>query len=51
MPGARLHRNLPDPRPMDKNVPSSFLQNIVFNHFMYSKQEYYEGQAGEIRPD
>ncbi|MFR9283289.1 MAG: aconitase X [[Clostridium] scindens] len=37
-----------DPRPMDKNVPSSFLQNIVFNHFMYSKQEYYEGQLEKL---
>ena len=33
-----------DPRPLDKNVPSSFLQNIVFNRFMYSKQDYYEEQ-------
>ena len=33
---------------MDKNVPSSFLQNIVFNHFMYSKQEYYEGQLEKL---
>ena len=31
-----------DPRPLDKNVPSSFIQKIVFDHFMYSKQEYYE---------
>ena len=27
-----------DPRPVDKNVPANFLQNIVFNLFMYSKQ-------------
>lgn len=33
-----------DPRPMDKNVPSSFLQNFVFNNFMYTKQDYYEKQ-------
>lgn len=33
-----------DPRPLDKNVPSSFLQNFVFNHFMYSKQDEYEKQ-------
>ena len=25
-----------DPRPLDPNVPSSFLQNIVFKNFMYS---------------
>ena len=30
-----------DPRPLDPNVPSSFLQNFVFNHFMYTKQEEY----------
>ena len=33
-----------DPRPLDPNVPSSFLQNIVFKNFMYSKQEDYEKQ-------
>ena len=37
-----------DPRPMDKNVPSSFLQNIVFNHFMYTKQDFYEGQLRKL---
>ena len=33
-----------DPRPIDKNVPANFLQNLVFNKFMYSKQDFYEGQ-------
>jgi len=33
-----------DPRPLDKNVPKNFLQNFIFNNFMYSKQEFYEGQ-------
>ena len=37
-----------DPRPLDKNGPSSFLQNIVFNHFMYSKQDFYEGQLRKL---
>lgn len=37
-----------DPRSLDKNVPSSFLQNIVFNHFMYSKQDFYEGQLRKL---
>lgn len=37
-----------DPRPLDKNVPGSFIQNIVFNHFMYSKQDFYEGQLGKL---
>ena len=33
-----------DPRPVDKNVPANFLQNLVFNKFMYSKQDFYEDQ-------
>ena len=33
-----------DPRPLDENVPSSFLQDIVFKKFMYSKQADYEKQ-------
>lgn len=37
-----------DPRPLDPNVPSSFLQNFVFNHFMYSKQEPYEQQLERL---
>ncbi len=37
-----------DPRPLDKNVPSSFLQDIIFNHFMYSKQDFYEDQLQKL---
>lgn len=37
-----------DPRPLDKNVPISFLQNIIFNHFMYSKQDFYEDQLQKL---
>ena len=37
-----------DPRPLDKNVPSSFLQNFVFNHFMYTRQDYYEQQLQKL---
>ena len=37
-----------DPRPLDKNVPANFLQNIVFKLFMYSKQEEYEGQLQKL---
>lgn len=37
-----------DPRPLDKNVPSSFIQNLVFNRFMYSKQDYYENQLEKL---
>ncbi len=33
-----------DPRPCDKNVPKNFLQNLIFNKFMYSKQDFYEKQ-------
>ena len=37
-----------DPRPLDKNVPSNFLMNFIFNNFMYSKQDFYEGQLREL---
>ena len=37
-----------DPRPLDKNVPANFLQNLVFNKFMYSKQPFYEGQLEQL---
>ena len=37
-----------DPRPIDPNVPSGFLQNFIFNNFMYSKQEFYEGQLQKL---
>ena len=37
-----------DPRPLDPDVPSSFLQNIVFQKFMYSKQESYEKQLKKL---
>ena len=37
-----------DPRPLDKNVPSSYLQNIIFTHFMYSKQDFYEDQLQKL---
>ena len=33
-----------DPRPVDKNVPANFLQNLIFNKIMYSKQASYEEQ-------
>ncbi len=33
-----------DPRPLDPHVPSNFLQNFIFKNFMYSRQEFYEGQ-------
>jgi len=37
-----------DPRPLDSNVPASFLQNFVFKNFMYTKQRFYEGQLKEL---
>ena len=37
-----------DPRPVDKNVPANFLQNFVFNNFMYSRQEAYEKQLQQL---
>lgn len=43
-----------DPRPMDKNVPSNFIQDFVFNNFMYTRQEEYEKQLeklGLMSPD
>ncbi len=37
-----------DPRPLDKNVPANFLQNFVFNKFMYTKQGFYEDQLQKL---
>ena len=37
-----------DPRPIDKNVPANFLQNLVFDKFMYTKQDFYEKQLNEL---
>ena len=37
-----------DPRPIDKNVPANFLQNLVFNKFMYTKQSFYEEQLKKL---
>ena len=37
-----------DPRPLDKNVPANFLQNFIFNNFMYSTQESYEKQLQQL---
>ena len=37
-----------DPRPLDKNVPAGFLQNLVFNKFMYTKQNFYEDQLNKL---
>ena len=37
-----------DPRPIDKNVPANFLQNLIFNKFMYTKQGFYEEQLDKL---
>ena len=37
-----------DPRPLDKNVPSNFLLDFIFNNFMYSKQDFYETQLNKL---
>ncbi len=37
-----------DPRPLDKNVPANLLQNLVFNKFMYTKQDFYEDQLNKL---
>ncbi len=37
-----------DPRPLDKNVPSNFLQDFIFKNFMYSKQDDYEKQLNKL---
>ncbi len=37
-----------DPRPIDKNVPANFLQNLVFGKLMYTKQGFYEDQLDKL---
>ena len=37
-----------DPRPLDKNVPSNLIMDLVFNKFMYSRQDYYEGLLNKL---
>ncbi|MBQ1229939.1 MAG: DUF521 domain-containing protein [Clostridia bacterium] len=37
-----------DPRPLDPKVPKNFLQNLIFNKFMYSKQSFYEDQLQKL---
>ena len=37
-----------DPRPLDKNVPANFLQELVFRKFMYTKQNFYENQLEKL---
>ena len=37
-----------DPRPLDKKVPSSLLDDIVFKHIMYTDQARYEKQLEDL---
>ena len=37
-----------DPRPVDKNVPSNLIMDLIFNKFMYSKQDFYEEQLKKL---
>ena len=37
-----------DPRPLDKNVPANFLQNLIFNKIMYATQGSYEEQLKQL---
>jgi len=37
-----------DPRPVDPKVPANPIMKLIFNKFMYSKQDFYEGQLQEL---
>lgn len=37
-----------DPKPLDKNVPSNLIENLVFKKFMYTEQEDYENLLKEL---
>ena len=37
-----------DPKPLDKNVPTNPIQDIVFKLFMYSRQNDYEKQLADL---
>ena len=37
-----------DPRPLDKNVPTSFLEDIVFRKIMYTEQARFEEQLKKL---
>lgn len=37
-----------DPKPMDPNVPASFLEKFVFNKFMYTRQNSYDEQLRKM---
>jgi len=37
-----------DPRPVDPKVPANPIMKLIFNKFMYSKQDFYEDQLKEL---
>ena len=37
-----------DPKPVDPKVPSNFVKNLVFNKFMYTKQDSYDEQLRKL---
>ena len=37
-----------DPKPVDPKVPSNFAKNLVFNKFMYTKQDSYDEQLRNL---
>ena len=37
-----------DPQPVDPKVPSNFAKNLVFNKFMYTKQDSYDEQLRKL---
>ena len=37
-----------DPRPCDPKVPKNFLQNLIFNKIMYTRQDFYEEQLQQL---
>ncbi len=37
-----------DPKPLDPKVPANFLQNLIFNKFMYSMQDSYDKQLSDM---
>lgn len=37
-----------DPKPLDKNVPSSLIENLIFKKFMYTAQDQYDNQLRKL---
>ena len=37
-----------DPKPLDKNVPSSLIENLIFKKFMYTAQDQYDAQLRKL---